>query len=103
MNHSQALNRLKVSDPSLLKVNSWSAHETLSSREVWTDGSCEHSNFFWHTAGGYAAIDHNDCVLDAGEVFHFAISSFTCELWAVMAAFLAAAGPLLFTQTVIVL
>ena len=94
VDHSQALDRMKVSDPSLLKVNSWSPHETLCTREVWTDGSCEHSNFFWHTAGGFAVIDHNDCVLDAGEVCHFAISSFTCELWAVMAAFLAAAGPL---------
>ncbi len=90
-----ASKRLQMSDPHTLKVQPWSIDDVVNTIELWTDGSCEHSNMYWHTIGGFAVIDKNDSIVQAGEVFHFALTSFSCELWAILAAFSGASGPLL--------
>ncbi len=95
VDHDQVSKRLKVSNATTLHVMDWSPNDRFDQKEVWTDGSCEHSSLFWHTVGGFAVVDHHDHVLDAGEVFHFALSSFSCELWAVIAAFAASDRPLI--------
>ena len=89
-----ALQRLQISDPYSFEVQAWSLDDVNNSCEVWTDGSCEYSNMYWHTLGGFAVIDHKDNIVQAGVVHHFALTSFSCELWAVLAAFCGAKGPL---------
>ena len=89
-----AKRRLEISDPTKLQVQAWAPDCPIDFLHVWTDGSCELSHMYWHTIGGFAIIDHNDCVVNSGEVHHFALTSFSCELWAVIVAFLGATGPL---------
>ena len=91
---NRASTRLLVSDPNKLQVQAWSPSICCKPTHVWTDGSCEYSHMYWHTVGGFAIIDSNDCILDSGEVHHFALTSFTCELWAIVVAFAKATGPL---------
>ncbi len=94
VNHSRASKRLQISDPHKLHIQPWSPSSCCQVSHVWTDGSCELSHMFWHTVGGYAIIDCNDCIIDSGEVFHFALTSFSCELWAVVVAFVYSEAPL---------
>ena len=89
-----ASKRLRVSDPNLLQVQAWAPSNNGTTSHVWTDGSCEYSHMYWHTVGGFAIIDSNDCIVDSGEVHHFALTSFTCELWAIVVAFAKSTGPL---------
>ena len=94
IDRNKAFQRLQISDPYSFKVQAWSSEDVNNLCEVWTDGSCEHSSMYWHTIGGFAVIDQNDSIVQAGVVHHFALNSFSCELWAVIAAFCVAKGPL---------
>ena len=89
----QVKNRLQCSDPHSLAVQSW-CHPDTCAQHLWTDGSCEFVSHYWYTTGGYAVVDSADNILFEGPVFHFALSSFSCELWSVLVAFANASNPL---------
>ena len=55
-----------------------------SPQEIWSDGSIAWGNHHWLTTGAFALIDqHGEC-LGKGPVLHWALSSYTTELWAIL-------------------
>lgn len=84
----QGSQRLKMSATKNIKVVAWQ-HKPVS---IWTDGSVQEPDAFWHTRGGYAFVDseHN---VSYGPVFHPSLTSYCCELWAILNAVASAAGP----------
>lgn len=87
IDHNKAFDWLKSNDIMSVPVEQWSASTKLRHTELWTDGSCEFSELYWHTVGAFAVIDCHDNTLYSGEVCHFTLSSFTCELWAIAVHF----------------
>ena len=53
---------------------------------LWTDGSVLGGNAFWITAGAFAIVDIQGNLVKSGPVFHWGLSAFTTELWAVLEA-----------------
>ena len=53
---------------------------------LWTDGSVLGGHAFWITTGSFAIVDIQGSTIKAGPVFHWGLSSFTTELWAVLEA-----------------
>ena len=53
---------------------------------VWTDGSVIWNDVFWITAGGYAVANEFGTCVAKGPVTHWALSSYTAELWALLVA-----------------
>ena len=51
------------------------------------------SKSYWKTRAAYAVIDSNTCVVASGKVHHWALSSYTAELFAILVAFASATGP----------
>ena len=86
--------RLSCSDTSTIPVTDWHNPEPDFCR-VWTDGSCTNPQFFWHMKGGFSVVDSHGRCLSSGQVKHVSLSSYTCELWAIIVAFAQASGPVL--------
>lgn len=60
----------------------------------WTDGSCMFNCFALHAAGSFAVIDCQGNTKHTGLVHHFALSPYSCELWAMINAFALSPSPL---------
>lgn len=89
--------RLKCSNTSTIPVTEWQNPLPEITR-VWTDGSCYNPHLFWHMKGGFSVVDqHGKCLLK-GRVKHISMSSYTCELWAVIRAFAQADGPIIISS-----
>ena len=61
-------------------------HRPFSSRSLWSDGSVLWGEVFPLTAAGFATIDEEGQIFDAGTVSHLCLSSYSAELWAVIVA-----------------
>ena len=57
----------------------------------WT--SVVASKYFWKARAAFAVIDQNTCVVASGKVRHWALSSYTAELYAILVAFASSSGP----------
>ena len=89
----QSRRRLRASKTSDIPVSTWSENSLSSPRKIWTDGSCLDGENFWYCRGGCAAVDDLGNCLFQTEVHHLALSSYSCELWAIIQAFCRATGP----------
>ena len=85
--------KLHNSQTSQLSVSPWSS-DASDWNHVWTDGSCAYQESFWDTIGAYAVISNTGAVLSSGCVRHWVLSSYSCELWAGIAAWAHASSPL---------
>ena len=89
--------RLKWSSPSSLHVTDLIKHDVTL--PLWTDGSVLGNFSFWTAAGAFAIVDVAGKVIRQGPVYHWGLSSFSTELWAVInAAALADAHVHIFTD-----
>ena len=61
-------------------------HRPNYTQSLWTDGSVLWGEVFPLTAAGFAIIDEEGKIFDAGTVSHLCLSSYTAELWAVIVA-----------------
>eukprot|EP00435_Cladocopium_sp_Y103_P048155 s305_g14.t1 len=87
--------RLKCSQVHEIQVAEWCHRNSSHSMHLWTDGSCFNTEFFWHTVGSFAVIFEGGKVASSGRVYHPQLSSYTCELWAIVSAFALADRPLI--------
>ena len=55
---------------------------------------CDLNQNFWFTVGSYAVVANGGAILKSGDVCHIALSSYSCELWAVIQAFCFAVAPI---------
>lgn len=62
-------------------------------RNLWTDGSLVLQDSYWLQTAAYAVVDEARQVVSKGRVNHFALSSFTAELFAVVCAFATSSSP----------
>ncbi len=79
--------RLRISCTSSIPVKDWTPNCVSSSQCLWTDGSCENNDLFWETSGGFAVVNQNGVEVASGPVCHISLSSYSCELWAIIWAF----------------
>ena len=84
--------KLQVSQPSELQVHAWGA-QVPAVKHVWTDGSVQLSNHPWLTVASFAVVGEDEQLLSAGVVRHWRLSSYSAELWAILAAFAVADSP----------
>ncbi len=89
----QATFRLQISSTSDIPVEEWNCLTTSNPTTLWTDGSCDFPDLFWETCGGFAVVNHLGYQIAGGPVHHIALSSYTCELWAILWAFSSAVSP----------
>ena len=76
--------RLRFSDPGSLPLASdFSARHQ---QRLWTDGSVLYSDKFWITSAAFAVVDEQGHVRKSGSVFHWHLSAYTAELWAIIEA-----------------
>lgn len=92
--HEQVKRRLQISSISDIPVEIWSNVSKCVQQHVWSDGSCEFTDDFWSTIGGYAVVSFHGKVLQKGPVFHWALSAYSCELWALIVAFATSEYPI---------
>ena len=95
--------KLRVSQPSDLAVYAWGA-PVPNVQHVWTDGSVQLASHPWLTLASFAVVGDDEQLLSAGLVRHWRLSSYSAELWAILAAFAGAKGPLVIhtdSQTVV--
>ena len=85
-------NRLVVSDVSHIPCPIWKT-PTGNPIHLWTDGSVNNGQSFWHTTASFATVDINGCTIFKGRVSHWTISSYTAELWAIIYTFVASEQP----------
>ena len=85
--------KLRVSAPSELAVAAWDEPSTATCH-VWTDGPVQLAHHPWLTWAAFAVVAENEELLAAGQVWHWRLSSYSAELWAVLTAFAIAAQPL---------
>ena len=71
----------------------WGSLPLPSRKKIWTDGSCVDSENFWLCKGACAAFDDLGHCLFQTPVHHLALSSYSCELWAIIQAFCRSQGP----------
>ena len=90
----QAQKRLQISSVSSIAVKPWGKFVTPDFKDVWSDGSCDETKNFWYTIGGFAVISADAKVLASGPVFHWALSAYSCELWALIVAFATSDSPI---------
>lgn len=90
----QVKRRLQISSTSSIAVEAWSPTSNFMRQHLWTDGSCEYSHDFWFTIGGFAVISSYGTVVHCGRVFHWALSAYSCELWALIVAFASSKSPI---------
>ena len=84
--------KLQVSNTAELQVQEWE-RPTDVYRHVWTDGSVQLASYPWLTMASYAVVADDGRLLDSGRVWHWRLSSYSAELWAILAAFSAATEP----------
>ena len=92
---SQAAYRLQTLETAHIPVKTWQHNSASSPKLLWTDGSCENCGLFWETCGAFAIVDERGSLVHAGPVFHLALSSYTCELWAIIWAFCISDTPII--------
>lgn len=85
--------RLQVSATTELRVSSWEL-PLWPLQHVWTDGSVQLSHYPWLTVASFAVVGQDGSLLDTGRVRHWRLSSYSAELWAVLAAFAMANSPM---------
>ena len=85
--------RLSSTNLNAIPVASWYESNMNCFNEFWTDGSCDHGEFYWQTQGAFSVVDSHDCVIQVGPVFHPSLSSYSCELLAIIHAFAASEKP----------
>lgn len=61
---------------------------------MWSDGSVQLSHHPWLTLASFAVVAEDEQLLVAGRVCHWRLSSYSAELWAVLAAFAIASQPI---------
>lgn len=79
--------RLNFSNPSHIPVVEWDDSCNCHSSIFWTDGSCDRQSSFWFCCGAFAVIGENGATVADGDVHHWSLSAYSCELWAIMVAF----------------
>lgn len=79
--------RLMSSNLSAITVVDWYFQDIDSFKEFWTDGSCDFGELFWQTQGAFSVVDSNNRVIQVGPVYHPSLSSYSCELLAIIHAF----------------
>lgn len=79
--------RLRTTHTSSIQITDWYDSETNPITNLWTDGSCCYHKQTLHTLGAFAIINENGCTVQKGSVLHFALSPYSCELWAMIIAF----------------
>ena len=84
--------RLQLSSTTDILVELWVQHQRRTVH-YWTDGSVVLAKAFWKTRASYAVIDEYGHVVALGKVFHWCLSSYTAELYAILVAFAASEGP----------
>lgn len=92
--NSLAESRLQISSTADIPVSDWSDNLDCAVVQWWTDGSCENSDLFWETCGAFAIVDELGGCVHSGPVNHLALSSYSCELWAIIWAFCISTGPI---------
>ena len=90
----QAQRRLQVSCVSNISVQAWTQESQHVLQHVWTDGSCDETQNFWFTIGGFSVVSSEGTLLAKGPVFHWALSAYSCELWAIIVAFAVSCNPI---------
>ena len=90
----QVASRLSTSCVTCIPVQSWTQDNMHLFQQIWTDGSCDHSDLFWETCGGYACVNEYGQCIHSGPVHHICLSSYTTELWAILWAFCNANHPI---------
>lgn len=85
--------RLKYTNLSAIPVVSWYEHNMNGYNEFWTDGSCDFGELYWQTQGAFSVVDSCNRVIQVGPVYHPALSSYTCELLAIIHAVAASDKP----------
>ena len=84
--------RLVNSCPSHVPVTAWDSTASQKPTTYWTDGSCDRQSSYWFCCGAYAIINIKGITVASGPVQHWALSSYTCELWAILVAFFGSPG-----------
>ena len=84
--------RLQVSSTTDILVEPWDPPQ-MRTAHYWTDGSVVLAKDFWKTRAAFAVIDEWGHVVTSGKVYHWCLSSYTAELYAIIVAFAAAEGP----------
>ena len=79
--------RLNFSDPSHIPVVEWDDTCNSHASFFWTDGSCDRQSSFWFCCGACAVIGKDGATVADGDVHHWSLSSYSCELWAILVAF----------------
>ena len=84
--------RLQISSMTDILVEPWDPPQ-MRTAHYWTDGSVVLARDFWKTRASYAVIDECGHVVASGKVYHWCLSSYTAELYAIIVAFAASEGP----------
>ncbi len=93
VSYQDAQDRLSISVPAHLPVSHWSISETKR-EHLWTDGSCDFGDLFFHTVAAYAVVNANGCLKESGPVRHWSLSAYAAELYGVIVAFTSASQPI---------
>lgn len=86
VSHQQMIERLQLSQVSDIPVAEWS-EGSPSIITFWTDVCVKFSSHFWKTQGSCAVVNMYSEVTSSGRVYHWALSAYITELWAVLQAF----------------
>ena len=89
----QASSRLWISKTTDIPVEMWNHNTPSELVSLWTDGSCENTDLFWETTGAFAIVTELGNLVHSGPVSHLSLSSYTCELWAIIWAFCTSCTP----------
>ena len=79
--------RLAATSTAQIPVVQWGQEAASDVTHFWTDGSCNHPEFFWICQGGFSIVDKNGHCVKKGVVQHPALCSYSTELWALIFAF----------------
>lgn len=83
--------KMKVANTSDLQVQEW-RQPLVGCQHVWTDGSVQLAQYPWLTMASYAVVAEDASLIVSGRVWHWRLSSYSAELWAILAAFSVAAA-----------
>lgn len=75
--------KLQVSSTADIHVQPWAA-PLRPVVHLWTDGSVHLTTHPWLTLASYAVVADDETLLSVGRVFHWGLSSYTAELWAIL-------------------
>lgn len=89
--HQDMYSRLRMSELATVPVADWSSHSACDFT-FFTDGCVIHPQHYWATAGSFAVVDCHGNTICSGRVYHWALSSYTTELWALIFAFATSPG-----------